>query len=75
MWFSIAGGVVVIVVILTLIVITVRLSKRLGEKESECENLKIGNDWLRAAIRIQSSADPTLDDLDRMQDTAADTPG
>jgi hypothetical protein len=67
-WASGAGAIVLITVILALAFRLSSRTKALGRALERIQNLETGNSWLRAAVRMQSDADPTLDDLDGMYD-------
>ena len=72
MWMAGAGAVVLITIILALAFRLSNRTKALGKALERIENLELGNDWLRAALGNQSSADASLDDLDGMHETEAD---
>ena len=68
MWIAGVGGIVLVTVTLALVFRLAATNKKLGRANERIRNLETGNSWLRAALGSQSSADPTLDQLDGMYD-------
>ena len=70
-WAAGAGGIAMVTIILALAFRLAATKKKLGRALERTQNLETGNSWLRAALRMQSAADPTLSDLAGMHKAEA----